>query len=77
MGARLAVSGEVATVARRHAGYFVDLVEQAEPELRQSQQWRFLESEHDNLQAALTWSLAAEDGMKSERRRSACAWVAH
>jgi predicted ATPase/DNA-binding CsgD family transcriptional regulator len=57
---RLAASGEAATLARRHAAYFVDLAEQAEPELRQAQQWRWfrrLEADHGNLRTALGWSL--------------------
>jgi tetratricopeptide (TPR) repeat protein len=61
---RLTTSGEAAMLARGHAEYFVDLAERAEPELRQAQQGRWLrrlETEHDNLWAALKWSLGGED----------------
>jgi predicted ATPase/DNA-binding CsgD family transcriptional regulator len=60
---RLRASGEAQTMQRRHAEYFVQLAERAEPELRQAQQWhwfRLLESEQENLRTALTWSL--DDG---------------
>jgi predicted ATPase/DNA-binding CsgD family transcriptional regulator len=65
---RLAASGEAATLARRHAAYFVDLAERAEPELRQAQQchwFRRLKADHDNLRATLTWSLDDDDGDRS------------
>jgi non-specific serine/threonine protein kinase len=57
---RLAASGQEDALAQRHAEYFVALAERAEPELRQAQQghWlRWLDTEHDNLRAVLTWSL--------------------
>ena len=53
---RLAESGEEEAIRRRHAEYFVALAERAEPELRQSQQMRWvnlLELERDNLRAVL------------------------
>jgi predicted ATPase/DNA-binding SARP family transcriptional activator len=47
-------------LARRHADYFLRLAEQAEPELEgphQAEWFERLEKEHDNLRAALEWSL--------------------
>jgi predicted ATPase/DNA-binding SARP family transcriptional activator len=57
---RLDASGEAPELRRRHAEYFLRLVEGAAPQLRglaQAQWLEHLESEHDNLRAALTWSL--------------------
>jgi hypothetical protein len=52
--------GEQEPIARRHAAYFVALVEQAEPELRRSGQleWHHrLESELPNVRLAFQWSV--------------------
>jgi predicted ATPase/DNA-binding SARP family transcriptional activator/class 3 adenylate cyclase len=62
---------EEAKMARqRHAEYFLALAERAEPECRGPQQsswFDLLEIEHDNLRAALEWSLSpnAEWGVRS------------
>ncbi len=67
---RLAMSGEQVEFRRRHAGYYLRLAEAAEPELHGPQQGRWLnqlEIEHDNLRAALAWSLgggAPESGLR-------------
>lgn len=56
---RLAEGGEAEELRRRHAAFYLDVVEDAEPELRgprQSEWLERLESEHDNLRAALRWS---------------------
>lgn len=56
---RLVESGESAEVRRRHQAYFAALAEAAAPQMRGPQQgvWlERLESEHDNLRAALEWS---------------------
>jgi non-specific serine/threonine protein kinase len=61
---RLDESGEAAILSRRHAEYFVELAEHAEPELRLAQQWQWfhlLETEYDNLRAVLRWSLDEGD----------------
>jgi hypothetical protein len=58
---RLMDSGEEEPTRRRHAAYLLALVERAEPEQRGPQQSQWLdrlESDHDNLRAALTWSIA-------------------
>ena len=55
---------------RSHAEYFVDLVRDAEPHLLGPQQGAWLsriETEHDNIRAALTWALEhkeAETGLR-------------
>ena len=52
---------ETAEVGRRHANFYVELAEQAEPELKGERQLAWLErleTEHDNLRAAMRWSLA-------------------
>lgn len=53
---QLESSGEAETIRRRHAGFFLDLVENAEPELTGANQKMWLdrlELEHDNLRAVL------------------------
>jgi predicted ATPase/class 3 adenylate cyclase len=55
--------GGPAAVQQRHAAHFLRLAETAEPELVRSQQILWLdqlEREHDNLRAALEWSLVHE-----------------
>ncbi len=57
---RLAQSGEEAVIRRRHAGYFVDLAEQAASAFRgpSGQFWmNRLEIEHDNVRLVLAWAL--------------------
>jgi predicted ATPase/class 3 adenylate cyclase len=56
----LEASGEAAEIRRRHAEHFLALAEAAEPELHKAQQAAWLnrlEREHDNLRAAVRWSL--------------------
>lgn len=63
---RLGESGEADVMSRRHAEYFVELAEQAEPELRLAQQWQWfhrLETDYTNLRAVLRWSLDAGDNV--------------
>jgi predicted ATPase/DNA-binding CsgD family transcriptional regulator len=57
---RLETSGEEEAIRQRHAEYFVDLAERAEPELRLAQQmrwFRLLDIERENIRAALEWSM--------------------
>ncbi len=61
---RLEASGEAQHIHWHHAGYFVALAEQAEPELRQAgfSYWMHrLEIEHHNLLIALEWSFSGGD----------------
>jgi len=63
----LVASGEVETARHAHAVYYLALAQEAEPELGGLQQVEWLERlerEHDNLRAALSWSL--EPGLDEE-----------
>jgi predicted ATPase/DNA-binding CsgD family transcriptional regulator len=61
---QLRENGELDGAQRHHAKYFLGFAEAAEPRLRgsaQSATLATLETEHDNLRAALTWMLATPD----------------
>ena len=61
---RLQESNEGEAVRRAHAGYYLALAEEAGPRLTTAEQMRWLdllETEHNNLRAALSWSLRSED----------------
>src|SRR5919107_2062652 len=60
---RLKASGEAEETRRLHAEYFLALAEGSEPELSEADQLACLErleAEHDNMRAALSWSLEKE-----------------
>jgi non-specific serine/threonine protein kinase len=71
---RLVDSSEEAAVGRRHCDYFLALAEEAEPSLEGGQEqprWLVrLEFEHDNLRAALAWSV--NDPERSEAGLRLC-----
>ncbi|HEX6125657.1 MAG TPA: tetratricopeptide repeat protein, partial [Pyrinomonadaceae bacterium] len=59
-------AGEFEAVSRAHAEYFVALGEKAEPFLQAAQSAEWLdrmEDEHDNLRAAMQWSLSNDPKM--------------
>jgi predicted ATPase/DNA-binding SARP family transcriptional activator len=74
---RLAEAGETGPVADAHARYFLDLAEQAEPQLRSRDQitWlNLLATEHDNFITALRHAEQAGDGVSVARFVAALAW---
>ena len=77
---KLEESGEAEGVQERHAGYYLELAETAEPELigfRQETWLELLDVELDNLRAALSWSLEAGGGTRTESglRTAAALWL--
>jgi predicted ATPase/class 3 adenylate cyclase len=68
---RLVEAGEAARVRTRHLEWCVELAEKAAAELRGPDQALWfgrLEQEHDNLRAALEWSLAQEQSVEAGLR---------
>lgn len=62
--AKLEGSGEVREVRNRHAALFLELAEEAEPEIRGPRQLAWLdrlETEHANVRAAMGWLLGEGD----------------
>jgi predicted ATPase/class 3 adenylate cyclase len=67
---RLSNLSEAGAIGRRHAEYYLELVEQAESELkgpRQEAWYRQLEADFDNLRVALAWSLAHREAEVTAR----------
>jgi predicted ATPase/DNA-binding CsgD family transcriptional regulator len=78
---RLNLSGEVKRLRDRHLDYYLAVAEEAEPQFQQSNQSAWLERlemEHDNLRAALGWSVNNDcaDGAMAEAgmRLAAALW---
>jgi predicted ATPase/class 3 adenylate cyclase len=73
---QLQAAGEWDTIYVRLAGYLVELAEQAEPELTGPEQVAWLdrlETEHDNVRAALQWC-SAQDAVDSSLRLAGALW---
>lgn len=73
---RLQESGEHENIAQQHVGIYVALAEESEPQLHQSDQlewFKRLETEHDNLRAALNWSLKKGE-VETALRLSTSVW---
>jgi tetratricopeptide (TPR) repeat protein len=74
---QLAASGDGATPGQRHATYYLALAEAAEQEAQHARQvdWlEDLETEHDNLRAALIWALEHGDVAFAARLGGALVW---
>jgi predicted ATPase/DNA-binding SARP family transcriptional activator len=74
---RLRAAGEDEALARAHAGYFLELAEAAEPELRRRDQLRWiarLAAERDNLHAALRWAVDSGAAAAALRLAAALGW---
>ncbi len=72
----LEASGEAAAIRRAHAAFYLALAERAEPELTGPEQTLWLNrlaDNHDNIRAALDWSLA-EDGCATAVRLAGALW---
>ena len=70
-------SDEASDANGRHARYFQDLAERAAPELRGPRQLEWLErldTEHDNLRAALAWGVDTGDADVAQRTAAALNW---
>jgi predicted ATPase/DNA-binding CsgD family transcriptional regulator len=77
---KLEESGEVGYAKHAHAWYFLALAEEAEPELfgpQEAQWYERLEVEHDNIRAALSWSLEGADPELGLRLAGAIWWFWH
>jgi len=72
---KLRVSWEAEAVRRRHNEFFLALAEEAELELsgpRQAEWLDRLETEHDNLRAALSWALEREIDLGPQMAGALC-----
>jgi len=72
----LELRGGRAITRRRHAGYFLELAERAEPELRRASQAAWLERlnrDHDNFRAALDWCIDHQEAQLGLRLAAALA----
>jgi tetratricopeptide (TPR) repeat protein len=77
---KLEESAEAEHMKRGHAAYFLTLAEEAEPRLRGATQLEWLErleAEHDNMRAALSWSLGGKDAAMGLRLAGMLSWFWH
>jgi predicted ATPase/class 3 adenylate cyclase/DNA-binding CsgD family transcriptional regulator len=77
-GDRLEAAGETAGARDRHLDHFVALAEAAEPGLAGAEQDAWLarlETEHDNMRAALDWGLALPDAARGRRLAAPLFWL--
>ncbi|MGW1255929.1 BTAD domain-containing putative transcriptional regulator [Streptomyces sp. NPDC002513] len=76
-GHRLAEAGESDLARHAHLAYFTELTETAEPHLRRAEQLEWLatlETEHDNIGAAMRGALAAGEAQAAMRLAAAAGW---
>ena len=74
---RLEAAGEEREARHGHAVYYLALAKEARPELtgpRQTEWYNRLEAEHDNLQAALSWSLERGDAQAALQMNAELWW---
>jgi non-specific serine/threonine protein kinase len=74
---RLDEAGEAARVREQHAGYYLAVAEEAEPELKGERQVAWLErleTEHDNLRVAMAW-LLGRGGSEEAARLGWTLWL--
>ncbi len=74
---KLLDTDEVESIRNHHLDYFLKFAEEVEPKLRGSEQMEWLdrlELEHDNLRAALDWSLGEGRVEKGLRLATALMW---
>jgi predicted ATPase/DNA-binding CsgD family transcriptional regulator len=77
---KLEESGETGDARHAHAWYFLALAEEAEPELlgpQEAQWYERLEVEHDNIRAALSYSLEGAEPELGLRLAGAIWWFWH
>jgi predicted ATPase/DNA-binding SARP family transcriptional activator/DNA-binding NarL/FixJ family response regulator len=74
---KLEEGGEAEAVGRRHAKFFLDLAERAEPELKgpgQTEWLKGLDEDNDNLRAAMAW-LLEEGEVEAAVRMAWSLWI--
>jgi predicted ATPase/DNA-binding CsgD family transcriptional regulator len=77
---KLKESGEAEAAKHAHAQYFLAMAEEAEPKLlgpRETEWYERLEEEHDNIRAALSYSLEGADPELGLRLAGAIWWFWH
>jgi len=73
----LADAGDADEYRERHASLFIKLAEEADPKIRGADQLKWLdilEDEHENLRAALGWSIASDRADDAARLVGALGW---